>query len=223
MAQNNNLHVPQMEILEKYNKIERMFFDDSLFNLSLKIDDFYAELSEDKREHFLKWMELEFIANRLIIYERQMSGLHKFDDPTIAADAVNKQKQKIDYLQGWVKENKKQNLKIKSEKSSHNSIKESSYLGQSTNDKANDFFEFLIQYYRPEEKTKVKYVNILYYLKNDANKEFYIFKVKQEDYVKIVKSKVDIVILKFQKSEKYDDVEKHILNSLEVTFRQQKG
>ena len=36
-------------------------------------------------------------------------------------------------------------------------VKESSYLGQPTNDKANDLFEFLIQYYRPDEKTSVKY------------------------------------------------------------------
>lgn len=100
--------------------------------------------------------------------------------------------------------------------------KENSYLGQPTNDKANDLFEFLIQFYRPDEKTSVKYVNILHYLKKDSRKELYVFKVKQEDYKKIIKEKEGVLISKFQKSEKYNEEEKHILNTLETTFRNQK-
>lgn len=99
---------------------------------------------------------------------------------------------------------------------------ENIYLGQPINEPANKLFDFLIEYYRPNEKTSVKYVNILQYLKYDANKDFYIFNIKQKDFKQMIKSKVGIEILKFQISEQYKEVEKPILNSLETTFRNEK-
>jgi hypothetical protein len=91
------------------------------------------------------------------------------------------------------------------------------YLGQPTNENANNFFDFLIEYYRPEETTQIKYVNILYYLKNDADKIHFIFNIKQNDYQEMIKSR-GIRISKFSKSAKYEEVEKPIFYSLENTF-----
>jgi len=92
------------------------------------------------------------------------------------------------------------------------------YLGQPTNEKANDFFDFLIEYYRPEEKTQIKYVNILHFLKNDADKKHFIFRVKQKEYKILVTEKTGIEIKKFAKSERYNEDEKSIFHSLENTF-----
>lgn len=99
----------------------------------------------------------------------------------------------------------------------------SNYLGQASNEKANELFDFLIQYYRPDEKTSVKFVNILHYLKNDVNKELYIFNVKQPDFMKMIKIKVNIEIKKFAKSGRYNEDEKPILNTLESSFRKKKS
>ena len=88
------------------------------------------------------------------------------------------------------------------------------YLGQPTNDKANKLFDYLIDNYRRNETTSVKYVNVLHYLKNDVPKDLYIFNLKQVDYKEMIQKKCNIEIKKFAKSERYDDVEKHILNKL---------
>jgi hypothetical protein len=96
---------------------------------------------------------------------------------------------------------------------------ESGYLGYPTNENANKLFDYLNEYYRPNENTKVKYVNILQYLKKDANKDFYIFKIKQADFKDMIKLRFGIEIKKFEISEQYNEVEKPILNSLETSFR----
>lgn len=96
---------------------------------------------------------------------------------------------------------------------------EINYLGQPINDKASELFEFLIQYYRPDEISSVKYINILHYLKKDANKELYIFKVNQKKFKKMIIENVGIEIKKFAKSERYSEDEKPLLNSLERSFR----
>lgn len=93
------------------------------------------------------------------------------------------------------------------------------YLGQSSNQKADALFNYLCKYYRKDEITKVKYVNILHFLKKDANKKEYIFKLTQGDYKTLIEKEQGIKILKFAKSETYYDSEIHILNRLEKTFR----
>lgn len=98
------------------------------------------------------------------------------------------------------------------------------YLGLPTTENGEKLFEYLIENYRPTEKTPVKFVNILHYLKNDADKKLYIFKVKQKpDYVNLIKSKIGIEIKKFAKSPKYDTIDKPILNQCEYDFRQNKS
>jgi hypothetical protein len=106
---------------------------------------------------------------------------------------------------------------------SNASAEENNYLGQPTNDKASELFEYLVQYYRPDDKSSIKFINILHYLKNDANKDLYIFKVKQLEFKKIIRAKIGIEIKKFAKSERYIEVEKPILNSLERGFQKNKG
>jgi hypothetical protein len=97
------------------------------------------------------------------------------------------------------------------------------YLGQPTNDAANELFDYLIQYYRPEDNSSIKFINILHYLKNDANKDLYIFKVKQSEFKKIIQAKMGIEIKKFAKSERYIEAEKPILSALERSFQKNKG
>jgi hypothetical protein len=121
-------------------------------------------------------------------------------------------------------ENKTDNLKINIPTIDlKNAFTSGNYLGQPTNEKANELFDFLIQYYRPDEKTSVKFVNILHYLKNDANKDLYIFNIKQPEFKEIIQTKFKIEIKKFAKSERYHDDEKSILNTLEGSFRNKKG
>ncbi|MFT5242968.1 MAG: hypothetical protein ACJA1H_001584 [Glaciecola sp.] len=215
----NKLDLVQMELSEKNKTLEHTFFYNTLYNLSSKIDDLFFELSDDEKGPFLKWMELEFISNRLLYREVQLEGMHRFADPTEAYAIVNAQKQKIDYLQDWIKEKKASLITIKRNETEGKLASLGSYLGQPTNDLANNLFDFLILYYRPDQKTKVKYINILHYLKNDSNKELYVFNVKQVDYIKMIKEKTGIQIKKFQKSERYLAIEKPVLNALEVTFR----
>lgn len=118
----------------------------------------------------------------------------------------------------------KTTIKIESEdfNLSRTSTIDNNYLGQPTNQKANEFFDFLIDYYRQEEITQVKFVNILFYLKNDADKSHFIFKVKQNEYLKIIKEKIGITISKFEKSAKYEEEEKPIFHKLENTFLRNK-
>lgn len=97
-------------------------------------------------------------------------------------------------------------------------ISENMYLGQASNENANMLLSFLIEYYRPDEKTSVKFVNILHFLKNDANKDLFIFKVKQPEFKKMIQEKEGVEIKKFAKSEKYNVDEKPIFYKLESTF-----
>ena len=92
------------------------------------------------------------------------------------------------------------------------------FLGKSTNERAIELFDYLIENYRENETTSVKYVNILHYLKNDTNKELYIFKISQKDYKEKIKLIANIEIKKFAKSEQYFEVERLILDSFERRF-----
>ena len=92
------------------------------------------------------------------------------------------------------------------------------FLGKSTNERAIGLFDYLIENYRENETTSVKYVNILHYLKNDTNKELYIFKISQKDYKEKIKLIANIEIKKFAKSEQYFEVERLILDSFERRF-----
>jgi len=99
--------------------------------------------------------------------------------------------------------------------------KVNSSLIPSSNDNASKLFEYLIEFYRPKEVTSVKFINIHYYLKNDAMKEFYIFKITQKDYRELVSYRFGINISKFSKSDGYYTEEKPILNSRERLFRKE--
>ncbi len=113
-------------------------------------------------------------------------------------------------------------LNVKKEGSNNLLSKESNFnlkeLTKPTNEIADRLFEFIIQYYRENEKSKVKYVNIFYYLTNEINKELYTFKLTQKKYSEIVCNQYGIVIKKFQKSDRYFEDEKPILNKIERAF-----
>ncbi|MFT5985202.1 MAG: hypothetical protein ACI825_000694 [Planctomycetota bacterium] len=102
----NKLDLVQMDLSEKYKTIKDTFLNNTLYNLSGNIDDIFFKLLEDEKALFLKWLELEFIAKRLLISQGQLLGIHRHADPTEAYAGINEQKQKIDYLQDWIKEKK---------------------------------------------------------------------------------------------------------------------
>jgi len=92
------------------------------------------------------------------------------------------------------------------------------YLGEETNELGSKLFEFLCNHYMLNKNTSVKYINILYFLKNDVDKKIYIFNLTQEKYKSLILEKTKISISKFSKSENYYDVQKSILDALENTF-----
>lgn len=91
------------------------------------------------------------------------------------------------------------------------------------NENASKLFEWFVEYYRPDQKKSVKFINILHYFKNDANKEIYTFDLTQLEYKEMIKKKFDINITKFAKSEQYLEVEKPILKSKERNFIKSRG
>lgn len=97
------------------------------------------------------------------------------------------------------------------------------YLGEPTNQDASLLFDFLAEFYKPNNISHVKFVNILHFLKNDVDKNKYIYNYMQKEYANMVFKKFNIQIKKFAKSEKYLDKEKPILNKLESSFRETKS
>src|SRR5690606_5711133 len=51
-----------------------------------------------------------------------------------------------------------------------------------TNHKANELFKMIVDNYRYDEITNVKYVNIWYYMRNDINKNVYTYELTQTEY-----------------------------------------
>jgi len=86
------------------------------------------------------------------------------------------------------------------------------------NKDADDLFYFLAKNYRSQKNTIIKFVNILQYLKYDADKSKYIFNMKQSEYQKRIKEEFNLEIKKFSKSEKYFEVERPILEDKESLF-----
>lgn len=114
-------------------------------------------------------------------------------------------------------------IKYPKENIDKNLINQNLYLGQPSNSKANSLFDFLVENYRPNEKTNIKFINILHFLKKDVDKNIYIYNLKQKEYLELVKNKFQITIKKFAKSESYHEKEKPILSSLESSFRALRG
>jgi hypothetical protein len=132
-------------------------------------------------------------------------------------------KRRIEFLKEKISESQKQIVDQDSIYLNNTSSTSNIYLGQPSNDKANELFDYLIENYRSEENSKVKFVNILHYLKNDVPKDLYIFNLKQVQYKEVIDSRFGVYINKFSKSEKYDENEKPILNSLLNGFSRSKN
>jgi hypothetical protein len=185
-----------------------------ILDINTELDFYFDNLNQNEVNDFLKWFEF-VLLNRLKINKEVMNSSNRINNRNTKKGHLLKIKraefnQKVEYIENWINDKKEINQ-------TEVAILINDYLGQPTNDKANEFFEFLIENYRPDEKTKVKFVNILHFLKNDADKKHFIFKVKQNEYKKMIENK-GIKISKFEKSANYEDVEKHIFRSLETTF-----
>lgn len=111
-------------------------------------------------------------------------------------------------------------LKLKEFKHYNNDLSD---LKLPINKEARELFEWLVEYYRPNQKKSIKFINILYYLKNDVDKDIYTFSLIQEDYTAMILKKFEIEIKKYDKSAKYKENEKPILNKIEREFRNSRG
>jgi hypothetical protein len=222
-----------------YNRHSAYFVDATKEILENKIKSEFdkikvAELPANYNyEKFIKEMALieavKEISRLLMVNSRLLSMFYeenKFEEfevrdyvnSTLDASPIFRKHHRLSYPDYYM-----YNLEKGEEGLSNARVAENNYLGQPTNDAANELFEYFIQYYRPEEKSSIKFINILHYLKNDANKDLYIFKVEQSDFKKIIQAKIGIEIRKFAKSERYIEVEKPILNSLERSFHKNKS
>jgi hypothetical protein len=192
---NYNKFIKSIALIEVENEISRLISNNArLLMLFYQLNDF-----EDFEIKLHRNLSLEDYPN----YQKLLLKLHP-------EDYVNS----IWYENLEVLDYRKNDLK-------EETTSENMYLGQASNENANKLFSFLMEYYRPEEKTSVKFVNILHFLKNDTDKDLFIFKVKQIDFKKMILEKAGIEIKKFAKSERYNEDEKPILNTLEHTFRKE--
>jgi hypothetical protein len=86
------------------------------------------------------------------------------------------------------------------------------------NANAYNLFNYLIGNY--ENKFKIKYINIWYFMRSEIDKNKYKFTITQECYTKYILEKFSVKISKFEKADyKYEDTEKPTLIQLEKDFR----
>jgi hypothetical protein len=214
-----------MDLSEIHIKIKNKFFQDTLLNLITTLEDSFNNLDEKNRGVLLKWLEFEFLYNQHSLNDTQKISLVSVREQ-LSSDAIqelesviNKQKRHIEFLGKWIAEKKSNNLKVKlPENNLSDNIAIANYLGQPANDEAINFFEFLCENYRRSHTTKVKFVNILYFLKYDSDKNYFIFNLKQDEYKNLVEKNTGLIINKFEKSVTYEEYEKPVFHSLENTF-----
>lgn len=211
-----------MDSEKKHQIIKEAFSSETLLNLKTIIDDVYEGLTFEEKNNFLIHLEFEFLVNikKEIKSTKANIGLFRLTgryDEVVSFE--NKKKQHYKFLRSWVEQKKSNNLKVElSEINASENKAKANYLGQPANDEAINFFKFLCENYRPEDSTQVKYVNILYFLKHNADKKHFIFNLKQDGYKKMVIKNTGIIISKFEKSATYEESDKPIFHSLENTF-----
>lgn len=83
-----------------------------------------------------------------------------------------------------------------------------------------DLFMYLMGNY--EMAGKIKYINVWYFLRRDADKKLYTFNLKQKNYKEFIRANYSIEIKKFSKAEFDYDVQKGIMNAHEDDFRRLK-
>ncbi len=92
------------------------------------------------------------------------------------------------------------------------------YLFEGQSEESNRLFNYLVKKYRPNDKTRVKFINILYYMKNSKDMGKHKLKVTQKKYTPIIKKEFGIEIKKHEKSDFYLDDEEPILKQLKTDF-----
>lgn len=98
------------------------------------------------------------------------------------------------------------------------------YVGEavdyfSMNLEAKKLFHRLVDSYRVDDKRKIKFVNIYYFLLDDVDKSIYAFDLTHDEFRILIESLYKIKIGKISKTEKYLKTDIHILRSKEAEFR----
>lgn len=107
-----------MDLSELYSKIEKVFLDETLLKLDSVIEESYCSLQEESRGTFLKWLEFEFVSDKLSVYDLQTTSIKnvegKFDVEVFGKlkNQHKKLKRKIEFLQNWLVENKSKSIKF---------------------------------------------------------------------------------------------------------------
>lgn len=98
-----------MDLHEKFGLIKGVYFNGTIFDLTIKIESFYSEQSEESKNSFLNWLKFEFLAERLRVkklQKEQKSKIKKFagyEECVIGTEELN---QKNKFLKKWVEEKK---------------------------------------------------------------------------------------------------------------------
>jgi len=205
----------------RYKDTKEFYMIKLNLNRSISYEDFKNTLKEYKAQYYYildklpEEEKLEFKCD----FSDQLKAISKKKEATKYKELIKEVRQEINstykqYIEKTVFDKGKEDNQTDSSKKLNDK-----YLGESSNKKADALFNYLCNNYKKNDNTQVKYINILYYLKNDTNKKEYIFELKQKDYKTLIEKEQGVKISKFAKSETYIDVQKQILNKLEESFR----
>ncbi|MRX66966.1 hypothetical protein SAMN06265349_102896 [Flavobacterium resistens] len=206
----------------RYKDIKKFYMVKLNLNQTISYEDFKYTLYEYKIQYYYIWDKLdedEKVELKCDFID-QLKHIGKKKEATKYKELIKEARKEIKSAYKQYRENIISNREKRIDKKNPSRKLEDKFLGLSSNQKADFLFKYLCEHYRKSKRTsQVKFINILHFLKNDADKNEYIFTLTQDEFNKIIEDEYKIKISKFAKSAKYHDVEIQILNKLEYAFR----
>lgn len=203
---NENLNKwKEIQIIEKLVKKDNLragFSLEELDNLKVTREKNYALKFETSTNHYDSAEKLEHIKNILpFVYEdfkdfKEMYFSNKYNQ--LLENTSAEEKTDTEQLGSYVVE----------------------YNKNHWNKNCYELFMYLMGNY--EMAGKIKYINVWYFLRRDADKKLYTFNLKQKNYKEFIRANYSIEIKKFAKAEFDYDVQKGIMHAHEDDFRRLK-
>lgn len=196
-----------LKTIDKFKNFEEVLKSNNLLNIDTKINMFYSSLLDNEKNDFLKWLELEILAEWKI---RQYSNQNnKNINSPFLLTLAGKFNQTIEYVENWIKE-KKANIIIEEPQQSNN--KNPDEVNQHPKHNPNDWntdcfelFKYLFdEYYNDKKRTKTKLICIWFYL-SEYNPEKYNLKITKDNYKIFIKENYGITITNTDKPDNYDN------------------
>lgn len=91
------------------------------------------------------------------------------------------------------------------------------------NDNCKLLLEHFVDNYKIDSVTKIKYINIMHYLKNDCDKTIFIFNLNQAQFKEMIELKYGVQLKNMDKPDRYEEREKPILRNIETSFVKNSG